>query len=97
MFYSHAHMVEWLYVHFWLKESSQKGVFYFIFIGESSGAYLGTQVMSLVGCPLTSGVFALIQDTVSHNVGLGVEIEKVAGKDLILDSPKKYFASYFVF
>lgn len=52
--------------------------------------------MSLVGCPLTSGVFVL-QDSVSVGTGLGVEMEKVAGKDLIWDSPKTYFASYFVF
>lgn len=61
-FYAHAHAVECTFL---LQESSQKGVFNFIFIGESSGAHLGMQVMSLVDSPLTSGVFVLIQDTVS--------------------------------
>lgn len=54
------------------------------------------QVMSLVGS-LTSGDFLLTQDIVSPNSGLEVEMEKVAGKDLIWDAPKIDFASYFVF
>lgn len=35
-------------------------------------------------------------DTFSHYVGWELEMEKVAGTGLRLDSPKAHFASYFV-
>ena len=44
-----------------------------------------------------TGDFVILQDNFSAYVGLELEREKAAGKELILDSPKAYFASYFVF
>lgn len=43
------------------------------------------------------GDFVILQDIFSPYMGLELEREKAAGKELILDSPKAYFASYFVF
>ena len=48
-------------------------------------------------CPPMTGDFVILQDNFSAYVGLELEREKAAGKELILDSPKAYFASYFVF
>lgn len=52
-------------------------------------------VMSLRGCPPMIGDFVILKDNFSPYVGLELEREKAVGKELILDSPKAYFASYF--
>ena len=53
-------------------------------------------VMSLRGCPPMIGDFVILKDNFSPYVGLELEREKAVGKELILDSPKAYFAIYFV-
>lgn len=52
--------------------------------------------MSLGGCPQMIGDFVILKDNFSPYVGLELEREKAVSKELILDSPKAYFTSYFV-
>lgn len=42
------------------------------------------------------GDFVILKDNFSPYVGLELEREKAVSKELILDSPKAYFTSYFV-
>lgn len=49
--------------------------------------------MRPVSCPPVIGDFTIIRDAFPQYAELEIEMERVAGEELILDSPQTYFAS----
>lgn len=66
-------------------------------VSEHSCVFLSFQSMRPVGCPPMMGDFTIIWDTVPQFADLEIEMQKVAGEELMLNSPQTYFASNVLF
>lgn len=58
---------------------------------------LSIQSMRPMSCPPMIGDFTIIRDASPQYAELEIEMERVAGEELILDSPQTYFASDVLF